>query len=267
MSKILTSLHGRLAGLDHKNRFIMPNGARVGDDGSQFDLPGPADVVLLDDFVDAVISTRWAVNKGSDAATVNFAALASEINGAVRATMGAGAGASMAVNGVELTGGLNFKAAQGSLCFEARVRLSAITNICFFAGLTNAGAGTLQMPINGAGGGDTFTNNAANAVGFLFDTAMTTQKLWGVGSKASASASGINSGIAPVAATYITLRMELDASGNTKFFINGKPVGNVIQQNSITASTPVTPVVAAFTRSAASATVDVDYLTTSGDRA
>lgn len=267
MSKILTTFHGRLLGVDHTKRLIVPNGLRLGEDGNQFDDNSPRTVALLDDFQGAAISAvNWAVNKGSDAATVNFASLASEIDGAVRATTGAGAGASMAVNGVEITAGLNWKAAQGGLVFDARVRLSQITTIAFFAGFTNAAATTLQIPINGAGGGDTFTNNAANAVGFLFDTAMTTAKIWGVGSKASASATGINTGIAPVAATWIQLRLEVDVNGNTKFFINGKPIGNVIQQNSVTASTPLTPVIAAFTRAAGSATVDADYIYAGADR-
>lgn len=267
MSRIVTSIHGQRLGLDDSNRLIVPSGLRLGYEGQQFDDCSPRTVALFDDFQGAAHNTfNWAVNKGSDAATVNFASLASEINGAVRATTGAGAGASMAVNGVELTAGLNWRASMGGLVFDTRVRLSAITTIALFVGLTNAAATTLQIPVNGSGAGDGLTNNAANAVGFLFDTAMTTKNLWCVGSKASASATAINSGIAPVAATWIQLRLEVDKLGNTKFYINGKAVGNVIQQNSVTATTPLTPVIAAFTRAAGSATVDADYVYAGGDR-
>jgi len=69
-----------------------------------------------------------------------------------------------------------------------------------------------------------------------------------------------------VAATWIQLRVEVDKSGNATFFINGKSVGNVIQQNSVTATTPLTPVIAAFTRAAGSATVDADYVYYGVDR-
>ena len=267
MSRILTSIHGNLLGIDDQKRIVVPNGIRLGVNGNQFDDNSPRTAALLDDFVGAAHNTfNWAVNKGSDLGCVNFAILASEPDGAVRATCGAGAGATMAVNGVEMTAGLNWEAQMGSLVFDTRVRLSAITNIALFVGLTNAAATTLQIPIQGSGVGNGLTNNAANAVGFLFDTVMTNATLWGVGSKASASATAINSGIAPVAATWIQLRIEVDKSGNTKFFINGKIVGNVIQQGSVTAATPLTPVISAFTHTAATATVDADYVFAAADR-
>jgi hypothetical protein len=267
MSRILTSLHGRRLGLDDGNRLLVPNGLRLGDDGNQFDDNSPRTCALLDDFTGAAHNTfNWGVAKGSDGGAASFAILGGEPDGAIRATTGAGAGATMAVNGVEMTAGLNWQAQNGSLVFDARVRLSQITTIQFFAGFTNALATTLQAPVIGAGGGDTFTYNAANACGFIFDTTMTTTKIWCVGVKATVGATAINSGIAPVAATWIQLRIELDKNGNAKYFINGKVVGNVIQQNAVTKTTPLTPVIEAFTRAAGSATVDADYVYVGADR-
>lgn len=268
MSRGLTpTIHGKLLGLDDSKRLVVPNGLRLGEHGNQFDDNSPRTVALLDDFVGAAHNTfSWAVNKGSDGGAANFAALASEVDGAIRATTGAGAGATMAVNGVEVTAGLNWKANQGGLVADFRVRLSAIATIQLFVGLTNAAATTLQAPIIGSGVADGLTNNAADAVGFLFDTAMTTKNLWCVGSKASASATAINSGVAPVAATWIKLRIEVSKLGHTTFFINGKEVGNVIQQNSVTATVALTPVIEAFTRAAGSATVDADYIYVGADR-
>lgn len=268
MSKGLTpTIHGRLLGLDESKRLIVPNGLRLGDHGNQFDDNSPRTIAVLDDFTGAALDTfKWAVNKGSDGGAANFAILASDPDGAIRATTGAGAGATMAVNGVEVTSGLTAHASQGGLVADFRVRLSAIATIQLFVGLTNAAATTLQAPIIGSGVADGLTLNAANAVGFLFDTAMTTKNLWCVGSKASAAATAINSGIAPVAATWIQLRLEVDKLGNTTFFINGKAVGNVIQQNSVTATTPLTPVIEAFTRAAGSATIDADYIFAAADR-
>lgn len=267
MSRILTSIHGNLLGIDDQKRIVVPNGLRLGVNGNQFDDNSPRTAALLDDFTGAAHNTfNWGVNKGSDAGCVNFAILGGEPDGAVRATTGAGAGATMAVNGVEMTAGLNWQAQSGNLVFDARIRLSQATTISVFAGFTNALATTLQAPIIGSGVANGLTNNAANAVGFLYDTAMTNPGFWCVGSKASASATAINSGIAPVAATWIQLRIEVDKSGNAKFFINGKGVGNVIQQGSVTATTPLTPVITAFTRAAGSATIDADYVFTAADR-
>ena len=266
MSKIITSLHGRLLGIDEDNRLLVPKGLRHGEDGWQFDDASPMSAVLFDDFTGLAISaTQFGVNKGSDAATVNFATLASQLYGVARATTGAGAGASMAVNGVQINGGLNYSANQDGVAVDIKVKISAITNIALFVGFTNQ-TSALQAPVTGSGAGDAFTYNAADAVGFVFDTAMTTKNLWAVGNKNSVAATAINSGQAPVAATFIRLRVELSKAGHARFLINGKTFGNVIMQNAVTPATLLTPVVTAFTRAAGSATVDVDYIYAGGDR-
>lgn len=257
MKQVLKSLYGRVFGLADDDSVVAARGLRVGPFPKQFLQPSPLHVVMFDDFDGAAILGTWGVNKGSDGGAANFAINAA-LNGTIRATTGAGAGASMAVNGVQVSGHLNFEADSTGLEFGCRVKMAAITTAAIFVGFTNQVA-ALQMPINGAGGGDTFTNNAADAVGFLFDTTMTTQKWWGVGSKASVSAAGQNSGFAPVAGTYDDMYIQVDANGNASFFLNGSPVGT-IQNNSLTKSVPLSPVIAAFRRSAASTTIDVDYI-------
>lgn len=211
---------------------------------------------LYDDFLGKAIGATWDVQKGSDAATANFAFNAA-VDGTVRATTGAGAGGTYAVNGVQLDHALNWKAANGNLVFEARVKLSAITNISAFIGFTNQLA-ALQMPANSSGSANGITYNAADCVGFLFDTSMTNANWWAAGQKASTPATAINSQTPPVAATYNRLRIEVDASGNASFYLDNTLVGTV--SNAVTATTAMTPVVAVFTRTAASATVDVDYI-------
>lgn len=263
MYRILHSLYGRVFGAASDGRTVHPAGVLVGDYGRQWTDPTPSRVVTLDDFDGAAILGTWGVNKGSDGATVNFASFAA-LNGVVRATTGAGAGATMAVNGVQLNGHLNFQANMGELEFAMRFKISAITNIAVFVGLTNQIA-ALQDPINGAGGGDTFTANAADAVGAVFDTTMTTKNWWLTGVKASAQATQQNTGVAPVAATYEDWQISVNASGNATFFRNGLQVGTQML-NAVTATVPVTPVIAAFTRSAASATVDLDYIYASATR-
>ena len=94
---------------------------------------------------------------------------------------------------------------------------------------------------------------------------MTDDYFWIAGVKADTDATHANTNVAPVAATWVVLRVEVDASGNGRFFINGAYVGAVV--NATTATVALTPVVSCFTRTAASATVDVDYINVKADRA
>lgn len=208
-----------------------------------------------DDFLGKTISGAWDVQKGSDAATVHFAHVA-DTSGKARATTGAGAGASMAVNGVQLSSGLNWKANQGNLVFEAKVKLSAITNINLFVGFTDQLA-SLEAPVTLSG--TTFTTNATDAVGFLFDTNATTDTIRLVGVANDVDATHQDTGLAPVAATYNTFRVEVSTTGVATFYLDGVKVGTALT-GAVTASVALTPVVAGFTESAASATIDVDYI-------
>ena len=225
---------------------------------------GVPNVRHFDDFLGDVIADEWAVAKGSDGSAVDFAHLTG-VNGMLRATTGAGAGGSMAANGVQLHSALQWKANQGGLVFEARVKISAITNISLFVGLTDQIA-ALEMPIHSAASANTITTNATDAVGFFFDTSMTDDNFWTAGVKADTDATHADTAIAPVADTYIVLRVEVDSSGNAKFFVDGVQKGSVMA-NAVTATVALTPVVAAFTRTAASATVEVDYVLTQATRA
>lgn len=257
MSHILTTLHGNRCGLDNENRLIAPAGYRIGNHGAQVDVASAQTVSFLDDFLGAVIDTnKWLVPKGSDAATVAFAATTGA-SGRIVATTGAGAGGTMAVNGVQLVSGLQYEANAGGLYMETKLQISAITNISMFVGFGNAV--TLQAPAIGSGVADGVTTNAVDCVGFLFDTAMTTKNLWLIGSANNVDATFQNSKIAPVAATDITLRVQVDKSGAATFFINGAPIGSLMS-GAVTKTALLTPNVSVFTRTAASQTCNVDYV-------
>lgn len=274
MSDIKHSLYGQTFGTDDRNRMLAAQGYVSGSIGSQRHDPSPMVSADWDDFLGDLLDARWDAKTGSDGGVVT-PTINVQRSGVVRSTTGAGAGATMAINGVQLQGSLNWFAplnvTTDVTAFECRIKLSAITNICVFIGLTDQTA-ALEMPINGAGGGDGFTTTATDAVGILFDTTMTTKNWWGMAVANDVDATGQNFGVAPVVATYETWRIEV-ASDNTttgslcKFFRNGlqvgpaSPVGNTGSlmggpRNTIA----LTPVIAAFTRSAASATVDADYL-------
>ena len=270
MSEILTSLHGRLIGLGADGALITPAGYLAGRNGSQFHAVQPDKVRLFDDFGGAAISNAWGVEKGSDGGAANFAINAA-LNGTVRGTTGAGAGATMAVNGVQLDYALNFEADSLGLAMQARVKLSAITTIACFVGFTNQ-IGTLQMPCTGSGAANGLTFNAADCVGMLFDTTMTTKDWWCVGQAGSTPATAQDSGFAPVAATYDIFRINVDGSGNATFWhgnalaAGGATQIGVLMKAAVTKTVPLTPVIAAFRRSAASATLDVDYVYVSNIR-
>lgn len=251
MAKMLRSVVGRRFGLDAGYRLVSDE--RVITPHPR----NPMSIVRFSDhFIGDVIADQWGVAKGSDAACVDFAVSATT-GGMVRATMGAGAGASMAVNGVQLHSFLNWKANQGELAFDCRVKIGAITTVAVFVGLTDQIA-ALEMPIHSAASANTITTNATDAVGFFFDTSMADDYWWCAGVKNDTDATHVSSAIAPTADTYQRLRVECDKSGNATFFIDGKTVGTV--SNAVTASVALTPVIAAFRRAASSTTIDVDYI-------
>lgn len=262
--RILKSLHGQQVGLGADGRLICPGGLRLGDDGSQFILGSPSAPATTDDFTGKTMSTNFTSHKGSDGGCVDFAINAA-VNGTIRGTTGAGAGATMAVNGVQVDSGLIWQANQGGLYVEARLKLSQITTIQAFVGFTDQ-ISALEAPVTGAGGGDTFTTNATDAVGFVFDTTMTTKNWWLVGVANDVDATQQNSALAPVAATYATFRVELDALGNATFFYNSKAVGTIMAA-AVTKTIPLSIVVESFTRAAGSATVDIDYVSVGATRA
>lgn len=220
-------------------------------------------VEWYDDFLGDAIDARWGVAKGSDAAAVDFAHLTGT-RGMIQATTGAGAGASMAANGVQLHQALQWKANQGNLAFETMLKVSAITTIALFVGFTDQ-IGSLEMPIHAAGSANTITTNATDAAGLFFDTSMTDDNFWVAGVKNDTDGTHVNTSIAPVADTWIRLGVELDSSGNAIGYINGVNVGAVA--NAVTATVALTPVIACFRRAASSATIQVDYINVIASRA
>ncbi len=269
MSRILTSLHGRLLGLDSDGRLVCPAGFKSGDHGSQIALPSPGVVSVFDDFMgggqalSTTIIDGWRSRKGTTNA-VDWT-ITEAINGTVVGTIG-DTTASMAVSGVQLDRGLDWKANQGGLVFEARVKLSQITTIAAFIGFTDQVA-ALEMPIQSAASANTLTTNATDGVGFMFDTSMTDDKWWLVGVANNTDATHQNTTYAPVADTYETFRIELSAAGVATFYRNGIQVGTAMS-GAVTATVALTPVIAGFNRTtSATPTITADYVHVAGNRA
>lgn len=227
--------------------------------------PGLSSIVRVDDdfLGEEIDGYLWGSLIGTDAECRQAIVLADQPGGVVRLTTGDDAAASMAVNGVQLTGRLNWRPNKGCFEWEARVALSQITTIAVFIGLTDQHA-ALEMPFTLAAG-DALTSNATDAAGVLFDTDADTDRWWLVGVAADVDAVKQDSAVAPVAGVFETWRVELDTSGAARFYRNGVLIGTAMA-SACTPSVLLTPVIAAFTRAAASANIDVDRLAVQAQR-
>lgn len=275
-SPILTSLHGRQAGIDPSGN-LLAKGFRTGEPGSgkQFDVdPNPARCVMFEDFLggSVALSTTLAAvggamrsRKGSDGACVDWT-VTPAVPGTIAGVVG-NTTATMAVSGVQLDSALSWKANQGGLVFEARVKLSKILNMACFIGLTDQTA-ALEMPIHSAASANTITTNATDAVGFFFDTSMTDDVWWaaGVANDVDATHQNLGATILPVADTYETFRIELTSAGIATFFRNNVSVGTAMS-GAVTATIALTPVIAGFNRTTSgNGTITADYVYVAGDR-
>src|SRR5204863_9041110 len=99
----------------------------------------------------------------------------------------------------------------------------------------------------------------------MFDTAMATDNWWLVGVKNNIDATPQDSGVAPVAATFETWRIEVTAAGAASFYRNGALIG-IAMNNAIATSALLSPVIVAFSRAAASRSIDADYVYLQMDR-
>jgi len=262
MSRILTSLHGKLAGLDSNAKLVGPKGFRAGDHGSQVDLPSPSRVTFFDDFIGDVVADQWNAVEGTDSATSDAAILAGGIGGVLRLTTG-DAGTGIAADMEQITQALQWQALNGDLVLQARLKMSAITTCYAFIGFTDLT--TFEAPVIAASG-TTITTNATDAVGFLFDTGFDVDNWKLVGVATNVDATFQDSGYAPVADAYATFRVELTAAGIATFFYNGVQVG-VAMAGAVTPAADLTPTIAVSKLSvAASMTMDIDYVHVSMNR-
>lgn len=221
---------------------------------------GKTYVRLFDDFLGDVIGDQWSAAQGTDGQGAIAAVVAGAAGGAVRLTSGDTTTVSESLS--SLTHGLNWKANQGGLVFEAKVTPApsgTVANVAYFIGLTDTLATTtLEEPATLTTA--TITYVADDAVGFLFDTAATTDVFYGVAVKATAGTAFASSvvGAAPVAGTAITFKIELSATGAASFYVNGTLLGTIAA--AVTATVALTPIISVMARTTTVKTIDVDYV-------
>jgi hypothetical protein len=208
---------------------------------------------LYDRFVTGGSLSHYELFNGSDAQAVD-PAISSDTLVIVTGDAGTGDAADLS----EAVGDTGYVPSSGAIVFETKVKFSAITNVYGFFGFTDNKA-SLEAPIISAASANTLTSNASDAVGFMFDTAMSTDNWWLTGVAGDSDATAQNVGSAPVADTYAVLRIEITTGGVATFYINGTIVGSAMT-GAVTAGATIYPVLCASARSTTSRTVTADYL-------
>jgi len=212
------------------------------------------------DFHEAAIveaDSPFIFNSGSDDLAID-PAINAQKGGVLRVTAGDGDGTA-AVDGSQVVLALPFKAEYGGLVAECRLKITDVSECSVFVGFTDVTS--LEEPASVSG--TTVTTNASDAVGFVYDTAMTTDEWWAVGVAGDTDATGNGTlSVAPADATYQTLRVEVGSDGESaSFYVDDVLVGS-LTANVVTPSTAVYFTVFANGNgsNAAAATVDVDYI-------
>lgn len=266
MSQLQRTLHGSLCGVSDElyGSELIGRIATSGVPGSLFRLASPFSVVQFNDFVGKAraLDDEWVFTEGTDNTTSDGAVVVAR-NGEFVLTPGDSAG-TVAADWSQLNSALQWRADSGNLSFQTRVKLAAITSCSCFVGLTDTVA--LEQAIESAASGNTVTTTATDAVGFFFDSRMTTLQWWAGGVKADVDATHFATGKAPVAATYDVLRVELSAAGHATFYVNGVQVGQTMQ-NAVTPTVLMTPTFGVRPLTAvAGKTLTVDYSYVACDR-
>ena len=221
--------------------------------------------VLRDDFYgtwaigDAGPADTWSSTAGSGAATELATTVAASINGTVTMKSSTADGTN-AANNTTLTGiNLGWKADQGGLAIEARLKIDDIVEAYVFVGFTDVISTTVESPVTFTDGTDDAIADAGDACGIVFTGDSTTQEFAQLGVKATALTAETFSGSAPVNDTYVVLRVEVSATGGVRGYINGVAIG-AETANAITATTAVTPVIVVGNTAAAATIMTIDYV-------
>jgi hypothetical protein len=219
-------------------------------------------VILQDDFLGAALNPAIG---GTTENSGTAAIVVAQEGGAGGLVTGATSG-----NRSQFTTGLNHRASSGSIIVQWRVKnVSAITTRALFVGLTDTVS--IENPIELAG--TTFTANATDAVGFVYDTAATTDVWYYVGANNGAVVGGSavqfnGANAAPSADVYENFRIEVTPDGDAVFSY-GKDNGTSTNQGmreigriegAIGTGVNLTPITLIETRTAGASTAYVDSL-------
>lgn len=219
--------------------------------------------VLYEDFFgtwaigDAGPADTWSSTAGSGTATAVATTVAASLNGTVTLKSASDDGAHSA-NCSTFTGiNLAWKANQGGLAMEARLKISDVSEAVMFVGFTDTISTTVELPIFLVT--TAIDSDAADACGVGYDVDGTTKQFFHGGVKANTDTTPAYSGSAPVDDTYFVVRVEVSSAGAVQGFINGTAIG-VPVANAVTATTALTPAIIIGNRSANQVTATIDYI-------
>lgn len=213
-------------------------------------------IQFFDDFLGDALEDAYSGAGGSDTQALT-PAINAQSGGVVRLTCG-DSNASAAADASVLTQALNWKAADGGLYLEARVKpISSVEDVAFNIGFTDTlGTTTVEEPFTISG--TTVTGVATDAVCFVYDTDATNDTLHAQGVKADTDTAISNTEVALTADAYVKLAIKIDDTGSAYFYVNDVLKASVA--NAVTASVALTPVVAVGGRTTTSKSLDVDYI-------
>lgn len=222
-----------------------------------------AKFVLVDDFYgtwaigDAGPADTWSTTAGAGTGNQVATTVANSLGGTVTLKSASDDG-THAQNGSTFTGiNLGFKANSGGLALEARLKIDAITAVALFVGFTDTISTTVELPIflNAAD----LDSDATDACGIIFDTDGSTAQWCHGGVANGTDTTPAYSGTAPVADTYVILRVEVSAAGAVQGFVNGTAIGAAVA-SAVTATTALTPAIIIANRGAAQRVATIDWI-------
>lgn len=193
-----------------------------------------------------------------------------EVNGVTIAHSAADAGAmTMTAGGTDDDCGELSHTAQWTAAkncgVEVWLKISQITSICVAAGFVDAKTATndrIAMEMDAA----TLKNmtGTADCCGLLFDTDATTGVWYCVAANNGTEGTPVAAlgSLAPVAATYVKLRIQTDSTGKVAYYYNGVAVGSQAAAIAAASTDLLTPYVGFISRSTAAAVCTIARITT-----
>lgn len=207
-------------------------------------------------------SARFSSTAGAGTGNAAAVTVAGSLNGEVTIKSASDDGTDAQNMSLLTSINTSFKASSGGLSMTARVKIDDITHSYLFVGFTDTISTTVEAPIfmNAA----VIDSDATNACGIMFDVDATVKTFTLGGVKADVDTDPLVSALVPVAATYVTLRVDVDTAGTVTGYVNGVSIGSVA--NATTVSTGMTPCIAVGNRSANQIVATVDWITAKQNR-
>lgn len=219
--------------------------------------------VVFDDFEgtwlisDAGPADHWSTTAGAGTGNAGAVTVAASIGGLVTLKSASDDGTNAQNSSTFTSIGLAYKANSGGLAMETRIKIDAITAVALFVGFTDTISTTVELPIFLATAD--IDSDATDACGIIFDTDGSTAQWCHGGVKNNTDTVPAYSGTAPVADTFVVLRVEVSAAGAVQGFVNGTAIGTAVA-NAVTATTALTPCIVISNRGAAQRVATIDYI-------